>query len=496
MEPSARRLTICPECGSPGDRTERPVWSRVLGIARWLPVSLAALALVGAGLLAHGSFWRTPPGQTWSSSGPAHTWPIAPRDGGLSLRQVRAIADGTHDWRILGRECERSIRPRSAWDAFAGVRLYARFSGPTGTRHEHLQVGWPAPWLTWSHDAMYSDAFAKEGPQSWTWDATGRRWSSGPTVTAPSVSWLDPHVPGIALGLLLVVAAGHGASGATRLLARRKPVPAGASAATRKRRRITLVAAGAMLAILGGMSLLVIERHTWVDLDPPIVNPWPGGGVSIQRTERSEAFDTRLSAERFTELVDSEPGVREIARALAGAAPHATPAEAMLELGFHGQRTHEPTAMAQFGWPDPWVGWMDFRVLPRPVRQGPTSSNGTDPGAADSGAAPGSVSDAETGTPGPPRSPRLLWHWRRAAHMSLDIPNVGDPPRSGTERTYRTITLSLDTLAVPLLGAWLIWAAASVGVVGVRWRTVRRRLQRGLCVVCGYDLRLPDSKAY
>jgi hypothetical protein len=60
-------------------------------------------------------------------------------------------------------------------------------------------------------------------------------------------------------------------------------------------------------------------------------------------------------------------------------------------------------------------------------------------------------------------------------------------PSDPTVPTY-AIAITFAQVFAPLAGLWLAWALPAHVVAGWRGRRARRRIRRGLCAMCAYEM--------
>jgi hypothetical protein len=188
------------------------------------------------------------------------------------------------------------------------------------------------------------------------------------------------------------------------------------------------------------LALCTMERHTSVMLHATRSNStefeWP----------QREGVETRLTVADLRAAAARPDGDRTVARAILDRSPP-TSENTVLELGasFSSPLRSEHTSL---GWPIDWL-WTNTQNYDRGARS-------------------------------TIREP-VRWHWSRGSPVMLHTWTS-----DGTR--VKTYGVNLDGVAVLFLSLWLPFQAGRLLVRFVAWRTVFRRLRRGLCVVCAYDL--------
>ncbi len=448
---------ICTECGN--DPTARPLTMSVRRRA-------AVWAVFTLGLLT--AIWLTATGETnRSATMPAATWTFqrtfAPK---MTLGELRQVADGTVEPRFLPRDLEDPqpwLGPLGCWHENASeLRLYAVDKVETA-RQWTLSLGWPSafveligyhPGINFVPDSERMATAAGAGLSKWAWSAT---WKTASWICGPAGS---RHLRGrfnywvLLWTLPICVAAWY----ATRTAAR-----------TQGKRGIwkRWVGIGAVI----GVALL------WPR--------WEDRNVVNRRLDPKLGTTIGLTMAEMRRLPNTAAGAREIATRVV----EAMDGERANEGGEHKPPRVPLLKQAQL---DPLAGANALTTAPLATheRKGdelvPTfdiapahmySERHTTWGWDESPTTAWGTTQVNESDPGPRWTVRSNMGWVWVTHSdgkTRDVYGVLVP----------RVMLTLGMIAiVPVL----LCAAATV-FVDVR---SRRRVERGSCATCGYDLRAP-----
>ncbi|MCH7791907.1 MAG: hypothetical protein IID31_06475 [Planctomycetes bacterium] len=419
---------VCPECATPASQREvPPPWP----VRRRRLVQCAAL-LIALGYVVWRNIeaWPVLPTPVVSSSIPyTADFPLH-RHTRLDIERYASgeLSDG------------RFISDLLNTDLFSNYELGVTFLPPSGVATEFQRYGWPTTIVLYRYDAKYDDAYAKTNasarPSSfrngwWGWDYISKRIdASGRRESFVFYS------RGLAGGPLMLLAAW----GAGRLLRRIVFLLRVASRdGLRKRDRLAR-RAPVLCVVACAIGVTIASLRPQIDPGyayPSLVNPvWSNTGVT---------------AADVAQLAKEPTGEAVLAQAILDATPgEASTPDTCLAFGWRSEigTTHTDGAG---GWPGPLVHrnvgeQQSFEALGRP----------------------------EVSLTFRRASVSAIVHW------------------SGPRERTAYYTLSSHSTASLALGLCAVWIATGLGVWLVGWtvrRRTARRLARGWCVQCGYDLK-------
>ena len=424
---AARSALVCPECATPASQREVPPPWPVR--RRWL-MQVAAL-LIALGYVV----WRNI--EAWPVLPTPVVYPSIPYSPQLPAHRftrddIERYASGEiADGRLLGELTQ---------DELADHQLGVVFASPAGRASEFRRYGWPFTIVSYRYDAEYDDIYTKENPSARPSTLRNGWW--GPTymfkridASGRMVTFMFSSFSMVGGPVLLIAAWIVGRFLRRGLLAMRLARRDGRRVWDRLAYRLPLVCL--IVSALG-----VTAASVWPRFDPGWSEAMPAGLVWS---------DTGLTATDIMGLAEGEGGESALARAILDAAgSNASASDACLLYGFQSEIGFM-YSMQSGGWPRSFINRYfneqeGFTRSGRPTRSLDCSSNWL--------------------------SAVVRW-------------------KGPLERVEYT-SFSMHRAAVLALGLFAVWSAAGLSVWLTGWwirRRTARRLARGWCVQCGYDLK-------
>lgn len=380
---------------------------------------------VGAWIALNWHRWPPPP--TPVAYGPGVTAYEFPHER-FTAADVGAYARGE-------RADGRLLRALSFPDISEHVSIEVAFVPPAGSVTEFKRYGWPTHWLVYRWDGEYADVYAREQavdrPATLLMRWSGLRYFSS-TVEPDGRRRVRMIVPrAVVAPLVVLFVAWQVGRGIGALLTR--------DAGRRRRigRRAALVCMGAAGAALAVVSLRAeVKTHISLRL-----------GV---RTVAPVMCSTGLTAGDVLALRQQPGGEAKLASSIqqSGAVDSASPAVALL-IGIGANQRMEQRSMFT-GWP------------------------------------PGLLAISHVEPAGSSPS-RLVLRRVRVAEGGLSL-MFADAAGRGVRRHVTVSLTSLFEAAALLIIVWHFAGLLSLGMRGWRRRREARRIARGLCAGCGYEV--------